>query len=474
MPGLHALGWLACCVLSVFSGCVDSSETGSTGPSSRPRIAYDSPVRDTVGLSVSYAVKSSGGTVSSYTVNPALPEGLHLDSLTGLISGFLPMMDPTDFTITGKGPGGMSTAIIRMEPRQSSTIPPRVFYGSDLVDTLGRPFSHKPLSTGGVATSYSIEPFLPFGITLNGVTGEISGTPMTLQAAKPYRILISGPGGADTADITLAVVKPLVKIELGGSLSLKGIPAQTPPEQVSQLRLSSMTIRIYNDKVPGKEILDTILPGAGFSSTPFAQEVTFKNYSFAAQQEFMHEWRASLSIRDDKGREVYKSQDIASCEANRCSLKFYGPLEYPYSSYGIAFQLPDLIQIGDGGAKETIRFERLTASFDGGPGVDSVAPLYFTPNGTAYLHHFMTWESEHFGGNFGTTYPRDVTLRAYGKIGSRPSELLFQGTLSVPSPRKWSGEKDPSGGRVLSSLNWVGSLPYSGTLSVATGPVGTF
>lgn len=474
--GMTARRILCCCVAVLsLSGCLRPEETEDPN---RPKIAYDSPVRDTAGASVYYAVISTGGAVTSYSITPSLPGSLHLDPLTGVISGTMAMMDPTNFSVTATGPGGTRTATIRFEPRQSSTIPPKISYGA-MIDTMSRPFSHLPLSTGGVVTSYSIEPFLPFGITLNASTGEISGTPLALQAVTSYQILALGPAGADTATLSLSVVPyvPRVRVTLEKTLRLQGAPAHVPPNQTNAIRLAKLILHIFNEDDGSTDIRDTILAGsAGFSSTAYAQVVTLPTHTFTAVETFKSNWRAEMSILDVKGREVYSSRAVASCPADQCILGFGDPstgLKFPRGIYSLAFQLPDLIQIADGSAKQTIRFERFVASINGAIVVDSLAPLHFAPNATAYLTHFITWEVKTSGLNGGVIHSRPVELSAYGRIGAGASELLFEGTVSVPSPIYFDGRPAASGGKILGALSWVGSLPYSGTLPIAMGPLGS-
>jgi glucose/arabinose dehydrogenase len=62
-----------------------------------------------------------------------------------------------------------------------------------------------PDSSGGAIRSYSIAPSLPVGLSLDGATGVISGTPSATQAATPYTITARNDAGATTAAVTITV-----------------------------------------------------------------------------------------------------------------------------------------------------------------------------------------------------------------------------------------------------------------------------
>lgn len=58
-----------------------------------------------------YLAPTLSGTVTSYSISPALPAGLSLNTNTGVISGtpIAPTSGPQTYTITAKGAGGSST-----------------------------------------------------------------------------------------------------------------------------------------------------------------------------------------------------------------------------------------------------------------------------------------------------------------------------------------------------------------------------
>ena len=64
-----------------------------------------------------------------------------------------------------------------------------------------------PTNTGGAATSWSISPAEPTGLTFDTSTGELTGTPTILQISPAtYTITATNTGGTDTTTISLSIV----------------------------------------------------------------------------------------------------------------------------------------------------------------------------------------------------------------------------------------------------------------------------
>ena len=62
-----------------------------------------------------------------------------------------------------------------------------------------------PALSGGVATSYSVSPALPAGLTLNPSTGVISGTPTAAAALTQYTVNAANASGVTSVTLSLAV-----------------------------------------------------------------------------------------------------------------------------------------------------------------------------------------------------------------------------------------------------------------------------
>ena len=65
--------------------------------------------------------------------------------------------------------------------------------------------SDTPQVTAGAATSWSVTPALPAGLSLSTVTGVISGTPTTAQASANYTVTAAYSGGTTTVVLPIAI-----------------------------------------------------------------------------------------------------------------------------------------------------------------------------------------------------------------------------------------------------------------------------
>src|SRR5687767_4825039 len=68
-------------------GGADGAKTGLTGQAAPSGLSYPSPRVLIVSQPAAEIVPTVSGTVSSYSVSPALPAGLSLNTATGVISG---------------------------------------------------------------------------------------------------------------------------------------------------------------------------------------------------------------------------------------------------------------------------------------------------------------------------------------------------------------------------------------------------
>ncbi|WP_260602581.1 kelch repeat-containing protein [Variovorax sp. MHTC-1] len=104
-------------------------------------------------------------------------------------------------------PGGQVQVVTGVNPTPAPTSlgysKPSALY------SVGQPImSNQPASTGGVITSFSVSPALPAGLSLDTISGVISGTPQNLQPATTYTIAGSNAAGTASATVSIAVVAP--------------------------------------------------------------------------------------------------------------------------------------------------------------------------------------------------------------------------------------------------------------------------
>ena len=87
-----------------------------------------------------------------------------------------------------------------------SATPPQASYASPQVYTENQAISVLAPVLSGAATSFSVTPPLPAGLTLDPTTGSISGTPVAFAQDADYTVTATGPGGTATTHLRLMVV----------------------------------------------------------------------------------------------------------------------------------------------------------------------------------------------------------------------------------------------------------------------------
>jgi len=149
---------------------------------------------------------NAGGAVTHNAVSPALPAGLSLDPTTGLLSGTpTALAASATYTVTASDSGGPTTAGLTFAVLD---VPPSslTYTGLPAAFTLGHAITAlRPTSAGGTVTGYAVSPALPAGLTLDAVTGQLTGTPTALTASATYTVTASDSGGTTTAGLTFAV-----------------------------------------------------------------------------------------------------------------------------------------------------------------------------------------------------------------------------------------------------------------------------
>ena len=83
--------------------------------------------------------------------------------------------------------------------------------------------ANDPTSSGGVVLSYAILPALPAGLTLNPVTGVISGTPSEVTPAASYSVTATNTGGSTSTLLSITVVSTAGSVF---KISVSSVPGQ--------------------------------------------------------------------------------------------------------------------------------------------------------------------------------------------------------------------------------------------------------
>jgi len=185
--------------------------TGGGGAIAAPtNLVYSSnPATYTRGTAIAPNTPSSGGgAVASYAVAPALPMGLSLDTMTGIITGTPTAITATaTYVVTATNAGGSTTA--NLDLTVTDAAPTGLTYSANPALYLrGTAITaNTPASGGGAVVSYSVAPALPPGLSLDTATGAISGTPTAVARATSHTVTATNTGGSTTANLSIAVIR---------------------------------------------------------------------------------------------------------------------------------------------------------------------------------------------------------------------------------------------------------------------------
>jgi hypothetical protein len=160
-----------------------------------------------------YTINSTGGTIASYSISPAISNtpGLSFSTSTGLITG-----TPTTtaasrtYAITAINAANSVTQTFAITVSPALSAPAFTLSSSTISATSGTAVSGYTInSTGGTVATYSISPAISNtpGLSFSTSTGRISGTPTTAAAAATYTITATNatsPAATRTFTITVA------------------------------------------------------------------------------------------------------------------------------------------------------------------------------------------------------------------------------------------------------------------------------
>jgi len=157
-----------------------------------------------------YTATDIPGT-KTFTITPALPAGLTLNASTGVVSGTpTATLVATTFTVTESDGTASATATISLTVTSASTTATAVTPTSQTLNGfIGVPVTATAAITAPAVTGtkvFSITPALTAGLSLNGTTGVITGTPTALQLARDHIITVADGVnfGVSTVRVTIA------------------------------------------------------------------------------------------------------------------------------------------------------------------------------------------------------------------------------------------------------------------------------
>ena len=149
---------------------------------------------------------SACGPVTSWTISPALPDGLNLDTATGEISGTpTVVLAETLFTVTATNVAGSATVdlLLTVNPEAPCDLS---YPDVNVLYLMGMPINENiPTIRCGTPSLWSVSPNLPIGIALDPMTGVIAGTPTAMSPLTDYTVVAMNESGSTSATISIAV-----------------------------------------------------------------------------------------------------------------------------------------------------------------------------------------------------------------------------------------------------------------------------
>jgi len=178
--------------------------------STTPAFTYTTPdvyPANTAITALNPSITTGAGTPASYSVLPALPTGLILNTATGSITGTpTTVTAAANYVVTGTNTCGVGTFTINITVNPAL---PAISYTTPDVYTVGTAITPlAPTNTGGAVATWSISPALPTGLSFDVTTGIISGTPTVITSAANYIVTATNVTGSAMFTINITVNPP--------------------------------------------------------------------------------------------------------------------------------------------------------------------------------------------------------------------------------------------------------------------------
>lgn len=187
-----------------------------------------------VGTAVTTTFQATGVTAPSYSVAAgALPDGLTLNTTTGVVSGTPATAGPYTFTLRATNPSGTADLVVSGVVNAS----PGPITGAPDAFVVGTAAAGSVSATGTPAPSYTVTSgALPTGVQLDAATGAFSGTPTSAGAYAFTVTAANGIGTPSTREFTGTVAEapgwdagqgmsPTVGVPLDVQFTAEGTPA---------------------------------------------------------------------------------------------------------------------------------------------------------------------------------------------------------------------------------------------------------
>ncbi len=198
-----------------------------------PVITSPTTASGTAFESFSYQIEASNSPTSFDATG--LPDGLSVDTVTGLISGTPTVVGTTNVTIFATNADGTGSEVLALTIAKNPGAP-TITSSLSVVGEIGLPFSYQ-IEASNSPTSFALVGTLPTGLTFDELTGTITGTPET-SLSRNVTISATNALGIDSQTLNIftgsapALVNPFGAAYAGAAMSIQ-IVASGPPTSYS-------------------------------------------------------------------------------------------------------------------------------------------------------------------------------------------------------------------------------------------------
>lgn len=158
-------------------------------------------------VSVTFTAANFTGGAETFTVSPALPTGLSIDSTNGSITGTSNVIGTGSYVVTATGHSVTSeTSTATITITITAPVPSVTYTSTTISATVGTaitPTTAPTIANMPGTITYSVSPALPAALSLNTSTGVISGTVSAAQSATTYTI--TATNGSLSATTTISI-----------------------------------------------------------------------------------------------------------------------------------------------------------------------------------------------------------------------------------------------------------------------------